>query len=114
MAAVSRSYYAMYHAMRAAAFVFHGGDDHQEHQTLPGKAPDDMQTRDLWSNKLKDARERRNAADYDPYPKSETAWRLPALDLVAEARRFVGEVRTYLKTELSTRRSGPNPANVSV
>ena len=96
-AAVSRSYYAMYHAMRAAAYVFHGGDDHEAHQTLPGKAPTDMNTPDFWSNKLKDARERRNAADYNPYPKSETAWRRPALDLVSEARRFVAEVRNYLR-----------------
>ena len=38
-ASVSRSYYAMYHAMRAAVFVFHGGDDHQEHKILPAKHP---------------------------------------------------------------------------
>src|SRR5262245_48711970 len=53
-ASVSRSYYAMYHAMRAAVFVFHGGDDHQEHKILPAQAPTDMNTPDVWSNKLKD------------------------------------------------------------
>ena len=73
-ASISRSYYAIYHAMRAAVYFAHGGDDHQEHRALPAQAPQDMTERDSWSNKLKDARERRNAADYDPYPKSDTAW----------------------------------------
>lgn len=85
-AAVSRGYYATYHAMRAAAYVFHGGDDHQEHKTLP-KAPTDMTTPNTWSNKLKDARERRNQADYDRYPKSEAAWRVSA---AASPRRGIG------------------------
>ena len=43
--AVSRYYYSMYHGMRAAAFLFHGGDDFEEHRALPGKAPDDLRTR---------------------------------------------------------------------
>jgi uncharacterized protein (UPF0332 family) len=98
-AAVSRSYYAMYHAMRAAAFVFHGGDDHQEHKTLPAHAPTDMTNADIWSNKLKDARERRNQADYDPYPKSEAAWRRPADDLMPDAKALVKEVRVYLQSK---------------
>jgi uncharacterized protein (UPF0332 family) len=96
-AAVSRGYYAMYHAMRAAAYVFHGGDDHQEHKTLPSQAPADMTTPDVWSNKLKDARERRNQADYDPYPKSEAAWRATAEPLLLDAVNLVTEVRLYLR-----------------
>lgn len=43
--AISRYYYSMYHAMRAAAYVFHGGDDHQEHRVLPGKTPPDFRMR---------------------------------------------------------------------
>jgi uncharacterized protein (UPF0332 family) len=96
---ISRYYYSMYHAMRAAAFVFHGGDDFEEHRTLPGKAPDDLPSQALWSNTLKDAREQRNRADYDPYPKTESAWRRDAEALAAEARRFVGVVRSYLKSK---------------
>ena len=89
----------MYHAMRAAAFVFHGGDDHQEHKTLPTQAPGDMPTPDIWSNKLKDARERRNQADYDPYPKSEVAWRRIADSILPEARALVKVVRVYLRSK---------------
>lgn len=98
-ASVSRGYYAMYHAMRAAAFVFHGGDDHQEHKALPTKAPADMPEPDKWSNKLKDARERRNQADYDPYPKSELAWRGFASAILPDAKALIVEVRTYLRTK---------------
>jgi uncharacterized protein (UPF0332 family) len=98
-ASVSRGYYAMYHAMRAAAFVYHGGDDHQEHKTLPTKAPGDMAEADKWSNKLKDARERRNQADYDPYPKSEQAWRGIADAVLPDARALIVEVRSYLRTK---------------
>lgn len=97
--AVSRYYYAMYHAMRAAAFVFHGGDDFEEHRTLPGKAPDDLPNQALWSNALKDARERRNAADYDPYPKADAAWSHDAQALALEVRKFVAEVRAYLRSK---------------
>jgi uncharacterized protein (UPF0332 family) len=98
-ASVSRGYYAMYHAMRAAAFVFHGGDDHQEHRALPAKAPDDLAEPDKWSNRLKDARERRNQADYDPYPKSPTAWRAIADGVLRDARALIVVVRTYLRTK---------------
>jgi len=98
-ASVSRGYYAMYHAMRAAAFVYHGGDDHQEHKILPTKAPGDMTDQDKWSNKLKDARERRNQADYDPYPKSERAWRGIAHAVLPDARAFIVEVRSYLRAK---------------
>jgi uncharacterized protein (UPF0332 family) len=96
-ASVSRGYYAMYHAMRAATFVSHGGDDHQEHKVLPTQAPKDMREPDKWSNKLKDARERRNQADYDPYPKSETAWRVVAETVLPDARALIVEVRSYLR-----------------
>ena len=51
-----------------------------------------MNTPDVWSNKLKDARERRNAADYDPYPKSEEAWRHTAESLLPDARALIQEV----------------------
>lgn len=63
--AVSRYYYAMYHAMRATVFFVEGGDDHQEHKVLPSKTPADLVDSALWQNALKDARTTRNAADYD-------------------------------------------------
>ena len=95
--AVSRYYYSMYHGMRAAAFLFHGGDDFEEHRVLPGKAPNDLTDHQLWANALKDARERRNSADYDPYPKSDAAWRKIALDLDHKAADFLREIADYLK-----------------
>jgi uncharacterized protein (UPF0332 family) len=95
--AVSRCYYSMYHAMRAAVFISHGGDDFEEHRTLPGKVPDDLIDREVWANALKDARERRNSADYDPYPKSDASWHRIALQLTPLASQFLQHVSHYLK-----------------
>ena len=81
------------------AFLFHDGDDFEEHQTLPGKSPDDLPDRAMWSNALKDARERRNAADYDPYPKSDGAWRDIATSLRTEARALSVVIRVYLRSK---------------
>lgn len=94
--AVGRLYYSMYHAMRAAVYFSYGGDDHEEHRTLPAKAPDDLPGGAILSNSLKDARERRNAADYNPYPKSDLAWKANAEVLAADAKRLLQEVRQYL------------------
>lgn len=87
----------MYHSLRACAFVFHGGDDHEEHSKLPTKIPPDFEDRESWGNKLKVAREIRNRADYDPYPKSNSAWKSDALALQANAEDFLKICRTYLK-----------------
>ena len=73
--AVSRYYYSMYHAMRACVFVNHQGDDYQQHGQLPQYIPSDFPSRSSWQNILKDARDLRNRADYEPYPKSNMAWR---------------------------------------
>lgn len=40
--AISRYYYAMYHAMRACVFVFKEGDDYQEHIKLQSHIPNDF------------------------------------------------------------------------
>ena len=95
-AAVCSYYYAMYHAMRAIAFVHHRGDDHQEHRVLPSKTPQDFPNAALWENALKDARERRNAADYDPYPKSDDPWRPAAEELRENTRDFLQLTKQYL------------------
>jgi len=97
--AVSRYYYAMYHAMRAAAYFSHGGDDHEEHSKLPSNAPTDLPNSALLSNSLKDARERRNAADYNPYPKGNGAWKRHAANLSVDAAKLVQEVRQYLRAK---------------
>lgn len=95
--AVSRFYYGMYHAMRAVVYFMERGDDHQEHSTLPKKTPPDFVNSALWENNLKDARGRRNEADYDPYPISLSPFRTTALQLQANAHELVRLSRTYLQ-----------------
>jgi uncharacterized protein (UPF0332 family) len=94
---VSRSYYAMYHAWRAVAFHVHGGDDHQEHKKLPDFEPTGFGNSALWQNRLKEAREARNRADYEPYPKAETAWRQEAQLRHAHAVELIRLCRAYLR-----------------
>ena len=97
--AISRYYYSMYHAMRACIFVFHGGDDYQEHRELPSHIPKDFSPSASWSNMLKDARYHRNRADYEPYPKSSAAWLNDALKLKKDADLFLTTTRTYLENK---------------
>ncbi|MBI1927864.1 hypothetical protein HYR99_26945 [Candidatus Poribacteria bacterium] len=97
--AISRYYYSMYHAMRACVFVFHGGDDYQEHSKLQSHIPNDFPTGSNWKNILKNARELRNRADYEPYPKSNTTWKQYALSLKNDADLFLSSTRTYLQNK---------------
>lgn len=97
--AISRYYYAMYHSMRATAFFAHDGDDHQRHEALPQHTPADFPAHDVWENRLKDARGRRNDADYDPYPTSSAALRGPALELQKHAHELIPLVRNYLSSK---------------
>ena len=94
---VSRYYYAMYHCMRAAAYVYHGGDDYQAHSKLPQHVPKDFPDCDDWANRLKNARLTRNAADYDPYPKSDKAWRRRASEIKSDADALLRVTREYLR-----------------
>lgn len=94
--ALSRYYYSMYHAMRAVVFFVEDGDDFQGHSKLPGKTPDDFPQATLWQNALKDARTKRNAADYDPYPKSDRAHRPGASELQEKAQELEAISRAYL------------------
>lgn len=97
--AVSRYYYSMYHAMRAAALYRYRGDDHSSHAELPGKTPADFPDSSLWQNELKNARELRNQADYDPYPAQGSYWKLRALQMGPVATRLVTVVRGYLASK---------------
>lgn len=95
-AAVGRCYYAMYQAGRAVVFFQTGGDDHEKHAAMPDHLPPDFPNVDRWKNSLKDARLRRNEADYDPYPARDMDFKIAATHLVAEARALVDEARNYL------------------
>ena len=97
--AISRYYYSMYHAMRACVFVSHGGDDYQEHGKLPLHIPDDFPSGANWQNMLRNARVLRNRADYEPYPKSNIAWKQDALDLKKDADLLLSISRTYLQNK---------------
>jgi uncharacterized protein (UPF0332 family) len=97
--AVSRYYYAMYHAMRAVVFYIEEGDDYQAHSELPKHTPKDFQDAELWRNALKDARERRNAADYEPYPKSDAALRKTAAEMQSRATSLIRTSRAYLSSK---------------
>jgi uncharacterized protein (UPF0332 family) len=94
--AISRFYYAMYHAMRAAVFVDHGGDDHEQHSVLPGHVPRNFPTPGVWQNALKSAREHRNKADYDPYPGAPATWSKIAATLKKDADQLLLLTKQYL------------------
>jgi len=97
--AVSRSYYSMYHALRAAAYLYHGGDDHEQHTVLPSKIPDDFPDKKNWENTLKNARLERNRADYDPYPRSDRDFAAIAQSLLQSATDLIPIARTYLRSK---------------
>jgi uncharacterized protein (UPF0332 family) len=95
--ATSRAYYAMYHALRATAFFYHQGDDHEEHSKLPSGIPADFENREHWENDLKNARYERNRADYDPYPKNDLMFRSTADQLILKAEQLFPIVKAYLQ-----------------
>ena len=95
-AAVGRFYYSMYHAMRAVVFFKVGGDDYQDHSKLPKYIPGDFPNQLTWQNDLKDARLRRNEADYEAYPTSDSDFRQVAIDLERLAKLLASESRQYL------------------
>ena len=79
-------------------FVSHQGDDYEHHSDLlKYKKLSGFPFNLNWQNILKDARELRNRADYDPYPKSNTAWKQDALDLKKDADLFLSTTRAYLQ-----------------
>ena len=97
--AVSRAYYAMYHAARAATYISFGGDDHEEHSKLPTQLPDDFPDVQNWKIKIKNARLDRNRADYDPYPKKDSEFKECAETLYADARSFLRSAKDYVQTK---------------
>lgn len=95
--AISRSYYAMYHAARAVVYLDHQGDDHQEHDQLHRFIPADFPDSALWQNELKEARLKRNEADYDFLPRGNVPFRKASLSLFGKARAFHLVCATYLR-----------------
>ncbi|MBW0129045.1 HEPN domain-containing protein [Pseudonocardia oceani] len=97
--AISRYYYSMYHAIRGVVFFSFKGDDHESHTKLPGNLPKDFPDRSYWSNEVKNARENRNAADYEPYPAPHATWRSMASDLQGLAPILLSTSIDYLRAK---------------
>jgi uncharacterized protein (UPF0332 family) len=97
--ATSRAYYAMYHCFRCVVYFVHGGDDHEEHQALPKHIPPDFPNSALWQNELKNARARRNEADYNPYPRTDRTLRADSETLIAKVTELVPMARRYLRAK---------------
>lgn len=93
---LARSYYAMYHAARVVAYFVEGGDDYEDHKSLPGHIPRDFPSHAQWENDLKNARLERNRADYDPYPKTDRAFARSSERVLGLAEQFLPLVRTYM------------------
>jgi uncharacterized protein (UPF0332 family) len=94
--AISRSYYAMYHAARAVVYLDYQGDDHQEHNELHKHIPADFPDMATWQNELKEARLKRNEADYDFFPKANSAFRAASGSLFGKAKEFHERSAEYL------------------
>ena len=97
---VSRAYYAMYHAARAASYISIGGDDHEQHSVLATKLPGDFPDCNEWKNRLKTARLERNRADYDPYPAGDGDFSGSAGEIMKHARLMLKLARVYLQSKV--------------
>jgi len=87
--AISRHYYAMYHAARSIVFSEVQGDDYQQHSELPRHLPPGLPSIRTREKQLVDARLLRNEADYDPYPSGLSDWEQDARELSVTAAEFV-------------------------
>lgn len=96
---ISRSYYAMYHAARAISFLCTEGDDHESHNDLHNGLPADFPNLAQWQNALKDARLRRNEADYDPYPDPDDDFGAIGRLLLQSVEGFLAETKAYLENK---------------
>ena len=96
---IGRYYYGMYHGMRSVSFFAYTGDDHEAHSELFKSIPDDFPNKTLRANELKDARLRRNEADYDPYPVDDKYFQSVVRTLDPVANGFVSECRSYLDSK---------------
>lgn len=95
--AVNRFYYSMYHSLRSVVYLSIKGDDYQEHRLLPTNVPDEFPRSDIWKNRLKDARETRNRADYEPFPRTDPIWKNTAEELQDYAQELSSITKSYLR-----------------
>jgi uncharacterized protein (UPF0332 family) len=93
--AISRYYYAMYHAGRAICFGYYKGDDYQLHRVLPRNLPPTLPNFSRWTNELDDARLVRNMADYDLYPRATSDWKNDSVALAISGSEFLIECEEF-------------------
>ncbi|MFF3754827.1 HEPN domain-containing protein [Streptomyces sp. NPDC002018] len=96
--AISRHYYAMYHAARAIVFAENRGDDYERHNILPRNLPPTLLNSPTRESELTDARLLRNQADYDAYPLNETEWESDARTLAVTAANFLQASESFAST----------------
>jgi uncharacterized protein (UPF0332 family) len=96
---VSRAYYSIYHSARAVSFLTHPGDDYEEHDKVANGLPADLPDVELWRNKIKDARLKRNEADYEPYMSSDPQFKRASAATLSLAGDFIGVCSTYLRSQ---------------
>jgi hypothetical protein len=95
--AISRGYYAMYQTFRGVVFFVSRGDDFEDHSKLSQHLPKDFPQMPYWANALKDARLERNRADYEPYPRSDTAFAASAASIYKNSHQLRIAARAYLR-----------------
>ncbi len=94
--AVSRAYFAAYHATRAAVFAVKRRDEH-DHGKLPTVADDALRPLVLGET-LRELRKRRNEADYSPYPGPDEWEQYEPAELDDLTRRSLEMAETLVQT----------------
>lgn len=97
--AISRAYYALYHSIRALAFLANSGDDYQNHSELPKGVPDAFSAAPEARALLKRGRLLRNQADYDAYPRELSYWLGEANKLLPEVESMLLSVKLYIRSK---------------
>ena len=75
----------------------HPGDDYERHDKVANGLPLDLPDVELWRNKIKDARLKRNEADYEPFMNSNPSFRLASAAITKAATEFLAVCSTYLR-----------------
>lgn len=96
---VSRAYYAIYHSARAVSFLTQPGDDYEAHDKVANGLPTDLPDVENWRNKIKDARLKRNEADYEPFMASDPNFRNASTSILKTAVDFTNACSSYLKAQ---------------
>jgi uncharacterized protein (UPF0332 family) len=97
--AISRYYYAMYHAARSVVYAETRGDDYEKHHVVVRHLPHHMPDLATREQQLLSARLLRNEADYDVYPFSISEWEDDARMLSITASDFVQACEEFALTK---------------